>query len=417
MAHTILIVDDSPTAVPELKAVLESLGYQVMTALRGEEALDTLRSAKVDLVVTEALLPGMDGFELVQRIRMEPGWGHLPILMLTVRSAPEDYAASFEAGANEYFLKPADTTQVTAAVRGLLARYEMGKLERPGSGRGGGTALARSERGEIITVFSLKGGVGTTTIAVNLAVAIKELAPSARVGLIDLSLEQGLCSLLLDIVPTSTIHDWARENLEEANSYLLNQYFVPHRTGISLMSAPLSPEQAEAVRPPVVRVTLDLAPQAFDYIVVDTSSSFNENTLLALEMAQTIVLPVTSDMASMRTAVHTMRILKAVNIDQDRTRFVRNEIVPKAGLTKEQLESGLGKDFVTIPHAGSLFIEASNQGIPIVSVQPTLPAARAIIALARSLCVAEVEEVPLTPALAGSGLKGRLDRLQRLRRT
>ena len=206
MAHTILIVDDSPTAVPELKAVLESLGYQVMTALRGEEALDTLRSAKVDLVVTEALLPGMDGFELVQRIRMEPGWGHLPILMLTVRSAPEDYAASFEAGANEYFLKPTDTTKVTAAVRGLLARYEMGRLERPGSARGGGTALARSERGEIITVFSLKGGVGTTTIAVNLAVAIKELAPSARVGLIDLSLEQGMYSLLLDIVPTSTIH-------------------------------------------------------------------------------------------------------------------------------------------------------------------------------------------------------------------
>ena len=106
MPHSVLIVDDSPTAAPELRQLLEREGYQVYSALRAEEALDALRTSKVDLIITEALLPTMDGFELVRQVRQAPSNAFVPIIMLTVRSAPEDYAASFEAGANEYFLKP-----------------------------------------------------------------------------------------------------------------------------------------------------------------------------------------------------------------------------------------------------------------------------------------------------------------------
>jgi len=181
--HTVLIVDDSPTAAPELRALLESSDYQVQIALRADEALQILQDGKIDLVITETLLPGTDGFELVRKIRQEPAWAQLPIIMLTVRSAPEDYAAGFEAGANEYFIKPMEPPKMLAAARGLLTRFESGRLERPGAqaSRGGGVVL-RPDRGEIITVFSLKGGGGTTTIAVNLAVAIKQLAPSSRVG-------------------------------------------------------------------------------------------------------------------------------------------------------------------------------------------------------------------------------------------
>jgi pilus assembly protein CpaE len=181
------------------------------------------------------------------------------------------------------------------------------------------------------------------------------------------------------------------------------------------MGAPASPEQAEIVRSDIVRLTLDLAPETFDYVVVDTASSFNENSLIALELAQNIVLPLTADMASLKTAVSTMRILKAVKIDDSKIRILLNEIVPRAGLTEEQVEAGLGRAPDLIPHAGSAFIEASNQGMPLVTLHPPPPAARAIIELASTVCIPEEMEAALPKTRIGQ-VRQRLG-LERLRRT
>lgn len=419
MPHTILIVDDSPTSVPELKAILESEGNNVLTAYRGEEALDTLRTSKIDLIVTEALLPGMDGFELVRQIRRHEEWSSIPIVMLTVRSAPEDYAASFEAGADEYFLKPVEPPKIIAATRGLITKYESARTSGHAPlARGAHPPIpagpVRQQRGRIITVFSLKGGVGTSTIAVNVAVAIKQLAPSTRVGLIDFGLEEGADALLLDIVPTSTMYDWAREDLSEATPYLLNQYFVQHRTGISLMAAPPLPEQAETVRPDVVRLTCQLAPEAFDYIVLDTSSTFSESSLIALESASDIILPITADMASLKTAVNTVRILKAVNINESKFHVVMNEIVPRAGLSKQQVQESLSKDPLIIPHAGPYLIDSMNHGVPLVAFEGNNPVKAALLELARSVCEPEVVESDGAKSRFGllNRLEGGLERLR-----
>lgn len=417
MSNTILIVDDSPTAAPELKSLLEGQGYNVLTALRGEEALDTLQTAEVDLVITEALLPGMDGFELVRHLRRSPRWAGLPVIMVTVRSAPEDYALSYEVGADEYFLKPMEPPKILAATRGLITRHEMqiSRGEVGGTVRGGAitVAPALSDRGKLITVFSLKGGVGTTTVAVNMAIAIKQLAPSSRVGLIDLSLEEGAAALLLDIIPTSTIAEWAREDLHDATPFLLNQYFVPHRSGVGLMAAPPSPEQAEMVRPDTVRKTLELAPLAFDYVVIDTASTFSENSLVALEAADTVILPLMPEMTALKATASTMRILSAVNIPSEKFRLVLNEIIPHAGLTRSQVETSLGASVTTIPHSGPDFVSAANQGQPLVTAVPNAPASRSILEMAETLCVPETVELPVDTKVRANIL----NRLERLRRT
>lgn len=409
MQETILIVDDSPTAGPELRTLLEGQGYTVLTALRAEEALDMLRASPVDLVITEALLPGTDGYELVKQIREQETWANLPVVILTVRSSPEDYAAGFEAGANEYFVKPLEPTKLLAAVRGLLTRYGAGKLVRA-SGQPQQATHQRVREGQIITAFSLKGGVGTSTLAVNLAVAIKRLEPSSRVGLVDLSFEQGHDALLLDIVPTSTILDWAKSNTADATPQVLNQYFVQHRSGINILAAPLAPEDAEMVRADTVRLTLSLSRQAFDYIVVDTAATFSENSLIALEMAGTIVVPLTPDMAALKSAVATKRILGAVRIPESRIRYVLNSIIPRAGLSKDQVETSLQSNVFAIPHAGAAFIGAANQGMPATAAPSPTGAAKAVIELARSMC----EPEDITPVRDdGSPIRGTVSRLFR----
>jgi pilus assembly protein CpaE len=354
---------------------------------------------------------------LVRHLRRSARWTSLPVIMVTVRSAPEDYALSYEVGADEYFLKPIEPPKILAATRGLITRHEMQVTRGDGGGsvRGGSVTVAPtlSDRGKIITVFSLKGGVGTTTVAVNMAIAIKQLAPSSRVGIIDLSLEEGAAALLLDIIPTSTIAEWAREDLRDATPFLLNQYFVPHRSGVGLMAAPPSPEQAEMVRPDTVRKTLELAPQAFDYVLVDTASTFSENSLVALEAADTIILPLMPEMTALKSTASTMRILSAVNIPPEKLRLVLNEIIPHAGLTKSQVETSLGAGVTTIPHSGPDFVSAANQGQPLVTAVPTAAASRAIIEMAETLCVPEVMDVP-----ADSKVRSNLlTRLERLRRT
>jgi pilus assembly protein CpaE len=409
VATTVLIVDDSPTAVPELKSVLESADFHVLTALRAEEALETLRISKVDAIICEALLPGMDGFTLVRQIRANPGYETVPIIMLSVRSAPEDYAAGFDAGANDYFVKPMEPPKIVAAIAGGIKRSEaMNRyaVTNPTPAPQAYIGPRKKERGDIISVFSLKGGVGTTTIAVNIAIAIKKWSPSARVGLIDLSLEEALDSLLLDIMPTSTIVEWAQEDLSEATPNQLFQYFVQHSSGISLMAAPQSPEQAEIVKPSVVRRTLELAPLIFDYVIVDTAASFSEISLIALEASAHILLPVTPDMAALKSTVSTLRILKALTIQQSRVKVLLNEIIPRAGLTKEQLEIGLGKQTFSIPHSGSAFVEAANHGTPIVIAESRSPGARAMIELAKTLCEPEVQSVDAEGQDTG-GLLGR----------
>jgi len=413
--QTILIVDDSRAYAAELRGTLEQQGYHVLNALRAEEAYDMLRTDRVDLIIAEAILGGADNFDFVRRIRQTPDWQDLPVIMLSVRAGPDDYMLGFESGVNEYFAKPIENAKLLAVIRGLIARAESARQ---------GRALAaasqmhmRAGKGEIVTVFSLKGGVGTSTIAVNLAVAFKKLMPSARIGLIDLSVEEGLDALMLDIVPTSTLLDWAREDVGSATPYLLNQYFVPHPSGISLLAAPPSPEDAEIVRPEVVRRTLELAREAFDYIVVDTASSFTETSLIALESAQSIVLPVSPDMASLKTTVASVRILKAVRISEDKFRFVLNEILPRAGLTREQVEGSVRHPVRVIPHAGPAFIEASNSGMPLTSIVPPPAPGRAIMDLAATMCEPEVVDVPQGKQAPVEGLRDVVGRIGRLRRT
>jgi len=175
---------------------------------------------------------------------------------------------------------------------------------------------------------------------------------------------------------------------------LLNEYFVTHKSGVALMAAPPSPEQAEIVRPDAIRRTLQMVPEVFDYIVLDTSATFSEGTLIALEMAHTIVLPLLPDMMALKSTVNTLRILKAVNIPEDKIRVVLNNVVSRGGLSKQQIESSLNMVVSEIPHAPE-FVEAANHGVPLVTGETAPVATQALMLLASGLCVPEVTaEVP-----------------------
>lgn len=393
---TVLIVDDSRLVNDVVRDVLRAANFTVIQTFNGDEALTLLSQRQVDLIILDIIMPGADGYEILSRIRSDPERARLPVMLLTTKGGVDEKVAGFAAGADDYVVKPFEPADLIARVKGLLARPH-GHV-RPAEEEiteGSSAALSKSmTAGKIVTVFSLKGGVGTTAIAVNLAVSLQQLwdEPTAAV---DLDLECGSLNILLDILPTSSFEDLAKQN-GKLNAELAAQYLLRHSSGVSLLAAPPSPERAETIGASTVEQTLRLLKDRFDYVVVDTASNFSEHTLVALEMADTIILPVIAEMSSVRAASTTLDVFHALNIPDERVFPVLNEIVAKVGLTRKQVETGLRRPVAFIPSASGKLTDSINQGTPLVLQEPDQPTAIGIEDLAYMVSRPESKGRPRT---------------------
>ena len=425
--HTILVVDDSCLVNDVVRDVLQAAGFGVVQALSGAEALSILASQTFDLAIIDVDMPHMDGYELLRRVRSLPGSPDIPTLMLRTKELEgKARAGASEVPADAYLIKPIDPVDLIARVKRTLkvsgkdnvagpdreestnsANLAVSQVTDPPTGDQSSAAtrsalsatsatavmeasfdaaapslaLSRSVTGgKIITVFSLKGGVGTTSIATNLAISLQQLwgEPTA---LIDLSLESGSLNILLDMLPTSTLDDLARQN-GRLTAEIAAQYLGRHKSGVSLLAAPQSPERAELIQASTVRNVLGLLRDAFDYVVIDTASNFSEHTLVALEMADVIILPLISDISSVRAANTALDIFRALSIQDERVIPVLNEVFPKVGLSRKHVEAGLHRFVTPVPSGGGKMMDSINRGTPLVMVDPDLPVSRAIEDLA-----------------------------------
>ena len=125
MAKEILIVDDEPNVVVPIQFLMEQQGYRVMTAERGEDALDLIYQYKPDLVLLDIMLPGIDGYEVCEIIRLNPNYRNVKIIFLTAKGREVEIAKGLALGADAYITKPYSNAELVAAVKGLLEKtYE-----------------------------------------------------------------------------------------------------------------------------------------------------------------------------------------------------------------------------------------------------------------------------------------------------
>ncbi len=222
----ILIVEDSEITLYKLKAILLRLGYEVTAHNRPQNALDWLASShKIpDLLISDVMMPGMDGYTFVKMIRANPQTSKVPVIMLTSQTDLKDKVAGLEAGADDFISKTVSPDELELRVKALLSR----NLEK--------SSISQSSS-KVFSVFSLRGGVGTTSIAVNLAVAIAEVL-EIKTCLWDMALSGGQCALMLNLKPKNTLAslaDWPEGSIEEG---LLGSMILDHASGISLVPSP-----------------------------------------------------------------------------------------------------------------------------------------------------------------------------------
>src|SRR5450759_717541 len=200
MAVRILVVDADPTVQRALGNALSQAGFEVTASGEGPEALRLARSDRPALVLIAANLPGVDGFTVVSRLRMEDGPStHTPVILLLAENESENRGKALRSGADDYLIKPFHPGELMARMRSLLSRYAPADAAPvPLAQRAPVAPVSRHrEPARVLLFYGAKGGVGTTTIAINTAIALhKEMGK--RVCLIDANLQFGDHRVFMD---------------------------------------------------------------------------------------------------------------------------------------------------------------------------------------------------------------------------
>jgi len=377
----VLLVDDDRLTLTVAQDTLREAGLEVETAHSGEEALQKVSMFDPNVIVLDVVMPGIDGFEVASRLRKDSRTALIPIIMLTTKGGIADKMAAFQAGADDYLTKPFDPVELELRVKAHMARTRAA------------LGVQRSRpRAKVITVFSLRGGCGVTSLAVNLAVSLAQMW-QVEVPLLDLSLESGHAALMLDLRPKHTLGELARKELSGLDTGLLRGYLVDHESGVRVLAAPKRAEDSSLVTPSLAERVLTVLRDQFEYVVIDTPSALTDVTLTTFDMSDLIILVVAPEIAGVKVTVNVLDIFTTLGYPQERLLVVVNHIFPKGELPTENIEASLRIPVLDgIPCDYAAFVEAINKGVPFVLGRPASQAAAVVGRLAYQVSKPEMQQ-------------------------
>ncbi len=358
---TILVIDDDLDLQQMLRLMLQRGGYKVVTTGDGPDGLAKAKTLKPDMAIVDVMMPGMNGYQVVRKMREDPELANMVILILTARAQPVDREAAIAAQADDYMPKPFAPNELLAKVSELMANRST--LHRPAK--------------KTIGVFSLRGGVGTTSVAVNLALALH--AKNLPTCLIDLKPGPGHVALQLRLNAKTTWIDWA--NGTETTPDSVMNALTRHDSGLEVLAAPIVPA---ATLPPLDRITimLNALQGKFARIVIDLPGTWGPIVQTVLASADTIWLVLAPEVGSLQSTVGALRAMKAARIPDEKIELIANQNLPRPGLALPAVEKALGHGFKgKLPYDENQGA-ALGQGAPLVLGQPDSPLAAAIKALA-----------------------------------
>jgi pilus assembly protein CpaE len=382
----VLIVDDIPETRDHLTRLL---GFEkdvevVGAAASGAEALELTAKLRPDIVLMDINMPELDGIATTELLTARVPTA--AVVMMSVQGEADYLRRSMLAGAREFLVKPFSSDELTASIRQVHAR-EREKHGRLAAGTGDAqSAAAVREPGRVVAVFSPKGGVGRTTIAVNLAVAAAA-EPDRNVVLVDGSFQFGDVGVLLNLNPKGNSISEAIAELDgSGEADALETYLVAHSTGVRVLLAPPSPEMAELVTPAAIRRILDSLRARHDLVLVDCAAAFSDSTLTILDAADVILTVLTLEITSIKNIRLFLEIAEQLGYPTGKIELLLNRSDSALGIRVTDVEHSIGKRVDhTIVSDGRSVVYALNRGVPFVASSREAQVSRDIIRLARAL--------------------------------
>jgi pilus assembly protein CpaE len=367
----VLIVDDIPETRDHLTKLLgfESDINVVGAAESGQQALEMAAQLNPDIVLMDINMPDMDGITATEQLATTVPAAS--VVMMSVQGEADYLRRSMLAGAREFLVKPFSSDELTASIRQVYGR-ERDKQDRissaptiaPASGAPGGD---HREPGQVVAVFSPKGGVGRTTIAVNLAVAAAADLGRQTV-LVDGSFQFGDVGVLLNLNPKNkSIADLAGELEGGGEPESIDTFMINHSSGLRVLLAPPSPEMADLITPSGIRKILDVLRAKNDLVVVDCTASFNETTLAILDAADIILTMLTLEITSIKNIRLFMEVADQLGYAGSKIKLVLNRADSTLGIRVADVEHSIGRKVdYTIVSDGRSVVYALNRGVPFV---------------------------------------------------
>lgn len=359
----ILVIDDNADLLQMVRMLLEQRGgHEVILSAEGEDGIAKALANPPDLAIIDVMMPGMTGYEVCKRLRKEPSTANIPIIILTARGQPVDREAALAAGANEYLAKPVTMAQLLERVNGLLAQKPV---------RGGGAL------GGVVALISLRGGVGVTTLAVNLALTLARPAPE-RVCLVDLCPSSGHAALQLGLRPDP---NWAGLALLPSipSEAVIRASLLTHATQLRLLAAPFVPVVGGGLTSEKVQAILAVLRRDFSTVVVDLPSVLTETAIAALEAADFIGVVTAADQPTIQTTLGTLQALKAW---MGKARMILNQPTPGVAPSVEALQRVVKQPFAGVVPFDPAQAQALAQGKPLALADPDSPLAQGVARVA-----------------------------------
>ena len=378
----VMIVDDIVDTRDQLEKLLffEKDIEVIAKAGTGREAIALDREQHPDVILMDINMPDMDGITATEAIlRQSPA---AQVIMMSVQGETDYLRRAMLAGAREFLTKPISADDLYKSIRHV---HKLAAT-RPRTTAAVATTGERAPAnlGRIIAVFSPKGGVGTSVVAANLAVTIRQQT-GKKVALVDANVVFGDLSVILNLRSAKTIIDLA-QRVEELDRDLLFDVLVTHTSQVKVLLAPPDPQRGELVSADHLRAILEALRQEFDYVVVDTPASFQDRTLAVLDMASRIVTLMTLEMHCIRNIKLFLEVADLLEYAREKVVLVLNKASNRTGIRAEEVEKNIQRKLVLqIGDAAQEVTFSINQGVPLVMSKPTHQFTRDLRVLAREL--------------------------------
>ncbi len=387
MSEKILIIDDDLDTLRLVGLMLQRQGYQISAATNGQQGLEKAFEEDPDLILLDVMMPDMDGYEVARRLRQNPSTVETPILMFTAKSQLDDKVIGFEVGANDYLTKPTHPSELQARVKALLARAREKKdVPEP---------LDDENRGFVVGVLGARGGLGTTTMAVNLAAGLQAKTKSEVIvaemlpGQGTVALDVGITSFngLVDLLSLTKLTDINRDKVRQA--------LVSHRSGLKFLLSSNRPRDMYLINQlanyqALVRRLSVLA----RFVILDLGvgiQPFAEKIIPLCNEVFIVLEGVPNTISHTRALIDDVAALGVGK--RNIKAILNNRVRSDTLLPSSQVQAKLEHDILsTLTPAPELFVQASRMQTPAVLCQPESLTARQITKLVDH--VTEEEALP-----------------------
>jgi pilus assembly protein CpaE len=235
---------------------------------------------------------------------------------------------------------------------------------------------ASNHNGHVISIFSPKGGVGKTTVAVNLALALTDNG-ARQVCLVDYDLAFGDVAITLQLFPSHTI-EHAIGSEEDLDAPMLNSLLTRYQDTLKVLAAPSHPDVRERITPLLISKVLRTLRTMYDYVVVDTAPAFDEQTLTALDETDECIIVATLDVPTLKNVKVALDTLEMLNIGRGHRHLLLNRADDAVGIDAQKVESILGMQISTQITTSIDIAASTNSGVPILTSTPGHPSSAAI---------------------------------------